>query len=752
MRQNPPQRWQISELLIPISVLLVLVWFTYGILFVAPYPGFSFNNSNGRVVDIYSQPEQTPSLQKDDVLIQIGPVTWESYKSDARVLFFEGAQPGEIVQITVIRNGETLTIPWKFKGFDPAVFKTRFINIWGLAFIFWFFGTAAQLLIRPKDGRRGLFIAANYLTALWLIFGSLSSRHLWASSILLHAVTWILLPVYLHFHWVFPRPLKELPKAAWILIYLAGFFFAAAEITQSLPKSLYAFAFLAALIGSIVLVITHFVRQADRRRDVSLLAVSIFVAFVPSIIFGFLVIVGAAPYLGPAALFALPFMPLAYFYVIYRRQLGGLEVRLNRFISLYAFLIVFGTALLILVVPMTSLDISLEIAIFIGVLVILAAIYIAITAFPVFQAFVEKRFLGIKLPYQNLQEAHSNRITSSTSTAGLLRLLEEEVFPSLLVRQFAFAQVSNGSLKMLLAKNVPAGAMPNEDGISRLVERSGKYIPNLSAAEEWMRLILPLKAGDSFIGFWLLGRRDPDDLYSQSEIPILQSIANQTAIALSNIIHSEQLRKMYQIDIERNEEERKHLARELHDSILNQLAVLRNNLEEDSVSPKFQAAYEELTRRLREIVSNLRPPMLMYGLKPAIEELADNLMERSNDKVKINVSIEAGGERIPQHLEQHLFRIVQEACENALRHARAATVRISGRLDSNTIRLCVEDDGTGFHLDEQLRLETLLVNNHFGLAGMVERARLIGAEIKIHAGLNTGAKVHVTWVEPNEIL
>jgi len=749
MHKTSPQRWQISELLFPISVLLILVWYTYGILFAAPYPGFTFTNSDGRVATIYSPSEQTPTLQQDDVLVQIGLVTWESYKRNARILLFDGTQPGEIVEVTVNRNGETLTIPWKFSGFDPAEFKTRFLNIWGLAFIFWFFGTAAQLLIRPKDGHQRLFIAANYLTALWLIFGSLSTFQLWESSILLHAFTWLLLPIYLHLHWVFPRPLKELPRTVWTVIYLIGFAFTAAEILQTLPKSLYALAFLAALLGSIILEVTHYIRQVDKRRDVSFLATSIFVAFFPTIIFGILVVAGTAPTFGPATLFSLPFMPLAYFYVIYRRQSGGLEIRLNRLISLYSFLIFFGTVLFSLIVPITSLDINLETSIFIGVLVILAATSMAIITFPIFQAFVEKRYMGIKLPYQNLQEIYSNRIAASISTSDLLQLLEDEVFPSLFIRQFAFMQVFNGKLKTLLTGNIPPEQLPHENDMNLLVSQAGMYLPHTSADDGWTRLILPLKAGDSFIGFWLLGRRDPDDLYPLTEIPILQSIANQTAIALSNILHAEQVRKLFQLDVERYEQERLSLARDLHDSILNQLAALRNNLGE-AASSTFQSDYEELTRRLREIVSNLRPPMLMYGLKPAIIELADNLMERSGDKVKVKVDLEASEERIPEHMEQHLFRIVQEACENSLRHADARTISIYGTLAPGKVDLNIHDDGKGFDADSKLDLDNLLTNHHFGLSGMVERAFLIGAKIKIHSGPGTGTRIHLTWSNDTE--
>ncbi|MBE0670027.1 MAG: hypothetical protein IH588_05515, partial [Anaerolineales bacterium] len=475
MHKTSPQRWQINELLLPVSVLLILVCYTYGVLFMVPYSGFNFNNNNGRIAEIYS--DQTPSLQLDDVLIKIGPVSWENYKKDARVLFFEGVQEGDIVEITVRRNGAEIIIPWKFKGFDQDAFNSRFFNIWWLAFIFWFFGTAAQLLIRPKDGLRRLFIAANYLTALWLIFGILSHSHLWESSILLHATTWLMLPVYLHLHWVFPRPLKELPKMVWIVAYLTGFAFAAAEIIQVFPKSLYIFGFLATLLGSIILEAVHYIRQKDQRRDVLLITSSIFIAFIPSIIFGIILVTDVFLQIGPLALLALPIMPLAYFYVIYRRQSGGLEVRLNRFISLYSFLILFGAVLSMLIVPISNLDISLETAVFLGILAIPVTAGVAITTFPVFQAFVEKRFLGITLPYQNLQETYSNHIAANTSIKELLQLLDGEIFPSLLVHQFAFMQVFNGKLKTLLVKNVPPGQMPHENDMLKLAALAGTYPP-----------------------------------------------------------------------------------------------------------------------------------------------------------------------------------------------------------------------------------------------------------------------------------
>jgi two-component system sensor histidine kinase DegS len=173
------------------------------------------------------------------------------------------------------------------------------------------------------------------------------------------------------------------------------------------------------------------------------------------------------------------------------------------------------------------------------------------------------------------------------------------------------------------------------------------------------------------------------------------------------------------------------------------LAVLQMNL--DNPTQKFQDAYESLTQRLREIVSNLRPPMLNYGLKPAIDELADNLMERSQETVQIKVDLQADGNRYPSKIELHLFRIVQEACENALRYAQAKNITISGRLDAQQAELQLYDDGVGFDFGENLNLDDLIANKHFGLAGMIERAAIIGAEARIESGHGEGTQIQINW-------
>jgi signal transduction histidine kinase len=119
-------------------------------------------------------------------------------------------------------------------------------------------------------------------------------------------------------------------------------------------------------------------------------------------------------------------------------------------------------------------------------------------------------------------------------------------------------------------------------------------------------------------------------------------------------------------------------------------------------------------------------------------------MERSNDKVNVILDIQATEDRYPQNIELHLFRIAQEACENALHHGHAGKITISGQLDPQRIQLIIEDDGIGFEAGEILDLNSLLANKHFGLAGIVERANLIGAKLDIDSAPKAGTRISLS--------
>jgi two-component system sensor histidine kinase DegS len=143
--------------------------------------------------------------------------------------------------------------------------------------------------------------------------------------------------------------------------------------------------------------------------------------------------------------------------------------------------------------------------------------------------------------------------------------------------------------------------------------------------------------------------------------------------------------------------------------------------------------------------------MLNYGLQAGIQELADDLIQRIGERPEIQVTLPPSEARYPPRVEEHLFRITQQACENALQHAEAEFLFIEGRLEPETVTLSVMDDGVGFDAGDKLNLNQLLADHHYGIAGMIERAALIGAQVKVASKSGQGTRVYISWEQDGQV-
>ncbi|HSL46895.1 MAG TPA: ATP-binding protein [Anaerolineales bacterium] len=748
IRNSAP--WLILERVIPSLVLAILLTYTYAKFFRHSY-GFRVEPSTGLIVLVFDkQPE--PTLRENDQIFQIGSVRWEDFDANLSQAFLEGYKPGDTVPIRVERDGQQIDISWKYPHWNEEEFRDQFESEWWFAYVFWLAGVLTILLVRPKDDSWVLMWLFNFLTAIWLIAGSgLSAYHIWYSAIVLRVAVWLCLPVYLHLHWVFPRPLGKLPR--WLVgsVYGVSILLIIAQVFELLPSELYLLGFTLALVGSLILLLIHLWRQPSIRRDFRLLLVALILAIVPPMTWVIVDNIFSIPSIfGSLGIVSLPLLSFAYLYTAFRRRLGNLELRVNRFFTIYLFLILLSFFVLLFIAFVDQIPDAPGKAATIGFTSLLLTAAAFIGGYPPFERFVDRRIFGVAPPSTRLLESFSIHITTSVAVPDLIRVLQDEVFPSLLIRQFAFLHHDQGSLNVLSTMGLHDEPLPSEKDVLYLMSQSGSYrspdLPTGAQPFSWVRLILSLKLGDQLLGFWLLGRRDPDDLYSQQEALTLTSLANLTAIALSNIIQTERLTSMYEANINRYEEERLSLARDLHDSILNEMAALPIRSDAPVFPLTFQQAYEGLSEELREIVNNLRPPMLSFGLKLALEAFANNLKERNQEPVEILVEIRADGEcRYPLIVENNLYRIVQEACENSLRYARAKKLSITGRLEEQHINLRVEDNGIGLDPEISLKLNDLLASKHYGLVGMFERANVIGAELSIYSQPKERTQIDVTW-------
>ena len=733
MNKPKAQIKKITEYTLPWLVLAILLFFSYIDFLQHPF-GFDWL-PDGSIDRVFVEQSTTPTLMIGDRLLQVGSLTWDAFKADLRRTFFEGVKPGEITPITVERNGQTLTIPWRLPGFNRGELVNALASQWFLAYSFWLAGLLTVMFLRPKDERWWLLMAFNFLTAIWLGAGSgLSNYHLWYGALILRMAIWLSLPVYLQLHWVFPRPLGKLPPLLIGVVYVATLGLMIAQWFQLFSEDLYFLAFLLALVGSLILLLVHFLRQLDMRREVRLVAILVSFSFLPSIVLGAAYALdGNVPLIGLLALISFASIPFAYLYIAYRHQLGGLQMRVNRIASAYLFIVLLGTIEIPLFAMADRWLPSPDDTLIAGMLGALLTAVLSIWAFPGFQGVVDKYLLGISIPPEQAQHLYSTRLTDSTSIHKLNGLLRDVMLPSLLVRQFCFLYFDRDLPKVLLAIGMDGKQAMKDNDLSKLSALRDVFSDDYlkTGPYHWVRLMLPLKVGEDVLGFWLFGRRDPDDFYSQEELPILKSLADQAAIALSNILQTERLHAAYQDGIQRSDIARQQISLELHDGILNQMAALIMKLDDQSITPEFQKSYNELTTQMREIIGELRPVMLNYGLQPAIEGYADTLLDQTAGRVRVVLDLKSDGSRYSQDVEQHLFRIVQEACANALHHSNPTRVTILGYLGPDLIKLTVQDNGSGFDTKAMLNLDALQANNHFGLSGMFERAELIGAEIRI---------------------
>ncbi|MAT96408.1 MAG: hypothetical protein CL608_04625 [Anaerolineaceae bacterium] len=431
-----------------------------------------------------------------------------------------------------------------------------------------------------------------------------------------------------------------------------------------------------------------------------------------------------------------------------------LEIRANHLLPSFLFSVLLVTVIIILAILAEAyLDFPGATILTVIVAGVLSSVFTAFFYGP-FQRFIDRTLLGVPLVPEKLSQQYLARIVVSLSRAELVSVLTNQVLPTLLIRQSAlyFTSDLHGESQVghaLYVYGFPSDELPDSCSLNDFLSLPEQVVSTpFSAPWRWVRLAIPLNLSGQLVGIWLLGRRDPDDLYGQTETALLQNIANQTAIALSHILQTETLRALYQSNIDRQEEEKKSLAHDLHDEVLNRVTELAMYVDVSSANAQFHSSYKKLSAYLRQTIGGLRPAMLVYGLSEALEELVDEMAARGNHESTISFKVNSVPYRYPEKVEEHLYRILQQAAENALRYAQAQNIYIDGRLDETEISLSVVDDGIGFALEKPVNSLTLVSQKHFGIAGMYERAALIGARLLIDSNPGQGTTVTVTWQKP----
>jgi len=299
-----------------------------------------------------------------------------------------------------------------------------------------------------------------------------------------------------------------------------------------------------------------------------------------------------------------------------------------------------------------------------------------------------------------------------------------------------------GNLTVPTDDDVFGAAM--DDRVSQRLERGSP--PSKARLRERLgaeaALVVPLLFRGRSVGALVALDREAGGVeFDQEDLRLLQSFAASaaTAVATAQTVESDRLRQQ----VESAERERQRWARELHDDALQGLAAIRITLatalqsSDQGRAERIERAAEETLERLEEqinelnrLINDLRPVALeRLGLAGALEALAEEASSRGGIEVETTIEVEGlGGEE-----ERIVYRLVQEALNNVLKHAVASRVVVAVREAQGGIWIDIRDDGAGFDPSASTRGR--------GLVGMRERIELFGGRVEVESRPGEGTAI-----------
>jgi signal transduction histidine kinase len=266
----------------------------------------------------------------------------------------------------------------------------------------------------------------------------------------------------------------------------------------------------------------------------------------------------------------------------------------------------------------------------------------------------------------------------------------------------------------------------NQDIARRLGASTGLYVPLLARERPIGVLVAHDKTG-------------PDPRFSSADLRLAEQFANRAAIAvdLSRRVARDALRRV----VSGQELERRRLARELHDETgqaLTSILLGLRAVEEAGNPDEMRTAASHLRelvvgtlQDVRRLAVQLRPKALDdFGLVAAVERLVQTFSEAT--AIRVDLEAQLGNERLPPEVETTLYRIVQEALTNIVKHAGASRVSILLVRSSGSATVVIEDDGHGFD-------PAALREDGMGIIGMRERVELHEGRLTVESTAGSGA-------------
>lgn len=265
-------------------------------------------------------------------------------------------------------------------------------------------------------------------------------------------------------------------------------------------------------------------------------------------------------------------------------------------------------------------------------------------------------------------------------------------------------------------------------------------------------LVIPLHASYQNYGVLVFGSKDPD-VFTDEHAEWLVSIGTQTTVALQNAVLYQSILHEKERIVAADEEARKKLSRDLHDGPTQTIAMIATRsdiIQRMMKANQFKEALDEVkkveelalktTKEIRHMLFTLRPLVLEnQGLVPAVQQLAAKMKDTHDCNVVVKAQREIDN-LLEESIQGTLFYIIEEAVNNAYKHAQANQITVSMLAQGNLLKVTIQDDGVGFDVDSVVN-PNYHERGSFGMVNMRERVEVAGGKLTIHSTPGKGTSI-----------
>ncbi|NPC93978.1 PDZ domain-containing protein [Bacillus sp. WMMC1349] len=535
------------------------------------------------------------------------------------------------------------------------------------------------------------------------------------------------------------------------------------EYDISLTALINLFSFLIGIVITVVFVIFRLIRykHSEQTYYLKMLLLTNYLAILPFLIFYVipLFIIGDYIYSAPLVTPSLLLIPFSLVYQFMSNKMYNIEFLIGR-LKYYGILAIIPTIIVISTITLMKYQAgdyyTLRLAIYIYLIMLGVFYFKEILDF----RFRLKRF-SEKFNYQDSIFKFTQMIRACTSLNQVLMELKQTILDVLIVSQAYVLEVDiDGNVVLVEGDTHEDPWIPYQKEVTKVTSSIGKIIE----VDRGFLIKIGERGGTSYVMLCLSVLNTPK--LTRDEISWLETLAFYTSVSLENVLkigelleHLENVKEegtnpawlnklMFGIE----EKQRSDLARDLHDSVLQDMISLKHKseiflaeLQKDQVCIKqiqqkltsFNKQMSNVIQTTRETCQELRPQVLYdLGLVKALSKLASQHRESTSLRIRLNT--ERFSTVLDLDTQLNLYRIVQEFLSNTVKHAKASEVLIMLVCIKEKVILHYEDDGIGFDQDKLYQN-----NTNMGLSGIRERVRALDGHLDIKTAIGRGFKADI---------